>query len=122
MRPAHRIGLAALILAGALGSQTASAQYYEDGYGRPMPRRAYDYDDRDVPPPPRRGYYEGRERPTAPRRATGLNCDAVQSGFTGPKPYSCPLPGPRPLGARCFCDMPISPMSGPQTAVGRVVP
>lgn len=121
MRPAHRIGLAALILAGALGTQTASAQYYDDGYGRPPPRRAYDYDDRDAPPPPRRRAYEERGRPV-PREAVGLNCDAVQSGITGLHPYSCPLPGPRPLGARCFCNMPLAPLSAPQTAVGRVVP
>ena len=107
MRPAYRIGLAAAILAGAFGSQTARAQYYDEGYDRP---------------PPRRGYYEERAVRPAPRRATGLNCDAVQQGLSGPQPYSCPLPGPKPLGARCFCDMPIASFSTPQMAVGRVVP
>lgn len=64
----------------------------------------------DEPPPPR-------------RRAVGYNCEAIQRGFTGPHPYSCPMPGPRPLGARCFCDVPIAPFSPPQPpAPGRVVP
>ncbi|WP_081631252.1 hypothetical protein [Methylobacterium sp. 77] len=96
----------ALALAGVLSAGAASAQYDDDGYDRPPPRRGY-YDDRGPPPP---------------RRAVGLNCDAVQSGFSGPQPYSCPLPGPRPLGARCFCDLPLAPFSPAQTAVGRVVP
>ncbi|WP_336485485.1 hypothetical protein [Methylobacterium nigriterrae] len=107
MRPATRIGLAAAIIAGALGSHSASAQYYEEGYGRP---------------PPRRGDYEERAVRPGPRRAVGYNCDAVQQGLSGPQPFSCPLPGPRPLGARCFCDMPIASFSTPQTAVGRVSP
>ncbi|KQO61114.1 hypothetical protein ASF32_08260 [Methylobacterium sp. Leaf91] len=94
----------ALALAGVLSAGAASAQY-DDGYYRPAPRRDY-YEDRGPPP----------------RRAVGLNCDAVQSGISGLQPFSCPLPGPRPLGARCFCDMPIASFSSPQTAVGRVVP
>ncbi|AWN42366.1 hypothetical protein DK389_20030 [Methylobacterium durans] len=61
-----------------------------------------------------------RSRPA--RGPVGYNCDAVQQGLSGPQPYSCPLPGPRPLGARCFCDMPIASFSTPQTAVGRVAP
>ncbi|GJE60803.1 hypothetical protein [Methylobacterium trifolii] len=106
MRTVQSLGLAA-VLAASLGAQAAQAQYYDA--------------------PPRGGYYEepGYERPVRrppPRRAVGLNCDAVQQGLTGPQPYSCPLPGPRPLGARCFCDMPIASFSQPQTAVGRVVP
>ena len=56
------------------------------------------------------------------REPVGFNCDAVQQGLSGPKPFSCPLPGPRPLGVRCFCDLPIASFSPPQTAVGRVVP
>ncbi|WP_156462979.1 hypothetical protein [Methylobacterium sp. Leaf93] len=104
-RSAQRFGLLGLTLAGVLSAGAASAQYDDEGYYRPPPRRDY-YDDRGPPP----------------RRAVGLNCDAVQSGITGPQPYSCPLPGPRPLGARCFCDMPIASFSAPQTAVGRVVP
>jgi hypothetical protein len=107
MRPAYRISVMVAALAAALGAQGASAQYYDDGYDRPPPRRIYD---------------EPYERPAPRRVATGLNCDAVQSGLTGFKPYSCPLPGPRPLGVRCYCNMPIAPLSGPQTAVGRVVP
>ncbi|MGU3538263.1 hypothetical protein [Methylobacterium sp. A54F] len=107
MRPLHRLGLAAAILAGMFGAQGASAQYYgEDEYERPPRRPAYE--DRAVRPPP--------------RRAVGLNCDAIQQGISGPQPYSCPLPGPRPLGARCFCDMPVVSFSPPQTAVGRIVP
>lgn len=105
MRPVQRFGLMALVLAGVVSANAASAQYYDDGYDRPPPRRAY-----------------GEDRGPPPRRAVGLNCDAVQSGIAGLQPYSCPLPGPRPLGARCFCDMPIAPLSSPQTAVGHVVP
>ncbi|MCJ2076967.1 hypothetical protein MKK68_15130 [Methylobacterium sp. E-016] len=104
MRQITRLGLAALLT--TLAVQAADAQYYD------APPRGYD----ERPAYPRR-----RERP-APARPVGLNCDAVQQGLTGPQPYSCPLPGPRPLGARCFCDMPIASFSQPQTAVGRVVP
>jgi len=118
MRPAYRISVMVAALAAALGAQGASAQYYDDGYDRPPPRRYYE----DRGPPPRRIYDEPYARPAPRRVATGYNCDAVQSGLTGYKPYSCPLPGPRPLGVRCFCNMPIAPLSGPQTAVGRVVP
>lgn len=101
--------LAAALLGAALGSSAAFAQSYdEDGYDAPPPRRVYRYE-------------EGYDRPP-PRRAAGLNCDAVQPGLTGLKPFSCPLPGPRPLGARCFCDTPIAPFTGPRTLVGRVVP
>lgn len=99
MRQIGIFGLAAALLAGSLA--TAQAQY--DGA-------------------PYRGGYEERPYRPAPRRAVGLNCDAVQRGMTGLQPYSCPLPGPRPLGARCFCDMPVVSFSPPQTAVGRVVP
>ncbi|WP_292505935.1 hypothetical protein [Methylobacterium sp.] len=102
-----------------MGSHGASAQYY-GGYDRPPPSYYDDYDDR---PPPRRPYADDRvRRGPPPGRSTGLNCDAVQSGISGLQPFSCPLPGPRPLGARCFCDMPIASFSRPQTAVGRVVP
>ncbi|MFC6788504.1 hypothetical protein ACFQE0_02010 [Methylobacterium komagatae] len=104
-------------LCGALGAltlassvTTADAQYYDgprDGYYR----RAPAYEEEYAPPPRRRVV-----------REAGYNCDAVQQGLTGPKPYSCPLPGPRPLGARCFCDLPIASFSPAQTAVGRVVP
>ena len=118
MRPAYRISVMVAALAATLGSQGASAQYYDDGYDRPPPRRYYD----DRGPPPRRAYGDPYARPAPRRAATGLNCDAVQSGLIGFKPYSCPLPGPRPLGVRCFCDMPIASFSAPQTAVGRVVP
>lgn len=106
MRPVT-LGLAALVAFAAAGSLApAHAQYYDDGYDGPPPRaRAY----RDWGGPP-------------PRRATGLNCDAVQSGISGLQPFSCPLPGPRPLGARCFCDMPVSFLNGPRMAVGRVSP
>ncbi len=102
MRQIRGFGLAAGALAGFLAAGSAQAQYY-DG----PPRRIYD--ERPYGPPP-------------PRRAVGFNCDAVQNGLTGPQPFSCPLPGPRPLGARCFCDLPLAPLSAPQTAIGRVVP
>lgn len=87
------------LLLGAVGpSGAATAQPY--GY--------------DAPPPPgaRRGV------------PTGFNCEAPQPGFFGGiRPYSCPLPGARPLGARCFCNQPVSAFSGPQPAlVGSVVP
>ena len=95
MRQIGIFGLAAALLA---GSQVTAQAQYDVGPGVGYP-----------------------ERP-GPRRAFGLNCDAVQRGLTGPQPYSCPLPGPRPLGTRCFCDLPVVSFSPPQTAVGRVVP
>lgn len=107
MRYAVRIGLAAVILSAALGANGAGAQGYDEGYDRP---------------PPRRGYDDDREMRVPPRRATGFNCDAVQSGLSGLQPFSCPLPGPRPLGVRCFCDLPVVSFRGPRTVVGRVVP
>ncbi|UYW28936.1 hypothetical protein [Methylorubrum extorquens] len=108
MRPVRTLGLAALIAVAAGSLAPAQAQYYDDGYDAPPPR-ARAYRDRDWGGPP-------------PRRAMGLNCDAVQSGISGLQPFSCPLPGPRPLGARCFCNMPVSFLNGPRTAVGRVAP
>ena len=97
----------------AIAAGSAQAQYYdEDGF--------------DGPPPPPRPVYEPRYRDRyagpPPGRPVGLNCDALQPGLTGPQPYSCPLPGPRPLGARCFCETPIAPLSGGDTVAGRVVP
>ncbi|WP_204165186.1 hypothetical protein [Methylobacterium radiodurans] len=105
MRQIRGFGLATGALAGLLAAGSAQAQYYD------APPRRGTYEDRPYAPPP-----------PPPRRAVGLNCDAVQRGLTGPQPFSCPLPGPRPLGARCFCDLPLAPLSAPQTAVGRVVP
>lgn len=107
MRSPSRAGPALALLAAVLAGSGAQAQPY--GYEeRPPP--GYD-DDRPVRrPPPRRG------------GPVGYNCDAVQQGLSGPQPYSCPLPGPRPLGARCFCDLPAASFSPPQTAVGRVIP
>lgn len=65
-------------------------------------------------------YDDGRP---PPRRGVGYNCDAVQRGLTGLQPFSCPMPGPRTLGTRCFCDIPIASFSAPQPpAPGRVVP
>ena len=72
MRPAFRAGLAAMILFGTIGVQGAAAQDYDDEYDGP---------------PPRRGYEERGPRPRS--RATGLNCDAVQSGIAGLQPFSC---------------------------------
>ncbi|WP_375455146.1 hypothetical protein [uncultured Methylobacterium sp.] len=109
MRHITSLGLTAVLA--MLPVQAAWAQY--DGG---PPRRGYD-DYEDARP----AYPKRRARP-APARAVGLNCDAVQQGLSGPQPYSCPLPDPRPLGARCFCDMPIVPFSPAQTVVGRVVP
>jgi hypothetical protein len=109
LRTPLRMSVAALALAAVLPGSAALAQY---GYGGPP--SAYDEP----------GYEQGYRR--APRRAqrelVGFNCDAIQQGITGPKPFSCPLPGPRPLGVRCFCDLPIASFSPAQTAVGRVVP
>jgi hypothetical protein len=106
---AARLGILGVALAVALPVPGVRAQYgYERPYGAPP---VYE-DDRGYRPPPRR----------AAREASGLNCAAVQASITGPKPYSCPLPGPRPLGARCFCDLPIASFSPAQTAVGQVVP
>ena len=110
MRPAILV----LALVALLPAQAAQAQYFETprGYDQGPPPG---YDDRDYD----RGY---RPSPRgAGREPVGLNCAAVQQGITGPRPYSCPLPGPRPLGVRCFCDLPIASFSPPQTAVGRVV-
>jgi len=108
-----RVTIAALALAAALPGTAARAQYVDGpAYGGPPAG----YEDP--------GYERGYRR--APRRVqrepVGYNCDAVQQGITGPKPFSCPLPGPRPLGVRCFCDLPIASFSPAQTAVGRVVP
>jgi hypothetical protein len=102
-----RLAVIALTLTGATAAQ---AQYYESprGYDRGGPV----YEEREYAPPPRRRVV----------REAGYNCEAVQRGITGPKPYSCPLPGPRPLGARCFCDLPLASLSPAQTAVGHVVP
>ena len=114
----HRTRLAIVALALALATLhpygAAQAQPYDGprGYDRGPPQG---YDERDYDrgsrPPPRR----------IEREPVGLNCAAVQQGITGPQPYSCPLPGPRPIGVRCFCDLPIAAFSPPQTAVGRVV-
>lgn len=107
-RPTRMLRLATIALALAGSATAASAQYYEGprgGYGGPA------YEEQDYPPPRRRVV-----------REAGYNCEAVQRGLTGPRPYSCPLPGPRPLGARCFCDLPIASFSPAQTAVGHVVP
>ncbi|MBE7244658.1 MAG: hypothetical protein INR63_06900 [Actinomycetospora chiangmaiensis] len=104
-----RVSVAALALAAALPGSAARAQY---GYGGPP--SAYDE------PAYERGYRRAPRR--AEREPVGFNCDAIQQGITGPKPFSCPLPGPRPLGVRCFCDLPIASFSPAQTAVGRVVP
>ena len=108
MRPVRTLGLAALIAVAAGSLAPAQAQYYDDSYhAAPPPEPPYRHPDWSGP---------------TPRRAMGLNCDAVQSGISGLQPFSCPLPGPRPLGARCFCDMPVSFLNGPRTAVGRVAP
>ncbi len=108
-----RLTVAALALAAVLPGTAARAQYV-DGPAYGAPSSGYEEP----------GYERGYRRPP-PRRErapVGFNCDAVQQGITGPKPFSCPLPGPRPLGVRCFCDLPIASFSPPQTAVGRVVP
>ena len=106
-----RLAIAALALAAV---SPAQAQYFESprGYDRGPPPG---YDER--------GYDRGYRPPARgiEREPVGLNCAAVQQGFTGPRPYSCPLPGPRPLGVRCFCNLPIAAFSPPQTAVGHVV-
>lgn len=107
MRHIISLGLAAVLA--TLPMQAAWAQYD----GGPPRRGDEGYEDA------RPAYPERRARPA---RAVGLNCDAVQQGLSGPQPYSCPLPGPRPLGARCFCDMPIVSFSPARTVAGRVVP
>ena len=71
-------------------------------------------------------YGPGPTREAPPPRArgnVGYNCEAVQSGITGLAPFACPLPGPRRLGTRCFCDQPVSAFSGMQPPLaGQVVP
>lgn len=42
MRRIFRTSLGLVLLASLCGAQTASAQYYDDGYDRPAPRRYYD--------------------------------------------------------------------------------
>ncbi|GJD36215.1 hypothetical protein [Methylobacterium aerolatum] len=109
-RPAWlaRLALVSTVLAGLGGA--AQAQYYDGG---PRYREVPAYEDEGyAPPPPRRRVV----------REAGYNCEAIQRGLTGPKPFSCPLPAPRPLGVRCFCDLPIASFSPAQTAVGHVVP
>ncbi len=109
MHPVRLLGIAALAALTAGSLAPAHAQYDDEGY--------------DAPPPRARPYREVyRDRGGPPPRPVGFNCDAVQSGISGLQPFSCPLPGPRPLGARCFCDMPVSFLNGPRTAVGRVAP
>lgn len=111
MRFPLQVALAAMLLSGIFGPQVAAAQDYEgEGYGA--------YEDA---PPPRRGY---RERGMAPphRVASGLNCDAIRPGLFGPQPFSCPLPEPRPLGARCHCETPPAAFTEQRTVVGQTVP
>jgi hypothetical protein len=94
----RRFVRASLASAALLAAGLAQAQPNDPGYDGP-------------PPPRRRG------------AALGYNCEAVQGGLSGPHPFSCPMPGARPLGTRCFCDIPIAPFSPPQPpAPGRVVP
>ena len=107
MRATIRSGFSLAVLSLAIGSQAVQAQDYDEGRGRVVRRTIIE--ETLVPPPPR-------------HRAGGLNCDAVQDGITGLHPFSCPLPGPRPLGARCFCNTPVALFSGGQTVPGRVVP
>ncbi len=106
MKASFRAHLAVLALA-VSAATGASAQSYDDGYEPPR-RRVYRYEE------------ERYARPARP--VAGLNCDAIQPGMFGPKPFSCPLPGPRPLGARCFCQTPVAPLSGGDTVAGRVAP
>lgn len=114
-RRSVRPAIVALALAALLPVQAAQAQDFDGprGYDRgPPPGYAGEgYDPGYRGPPPRRGA----------REPVGLNCAAVQEGISGPQPYSCPLPGPRPIGVRCFCNLPIASFSPPQTAVGHVV-
>lgn len=112
-QPVRLLRLATVALALAGSATAAGAQYYDGPRGGYGDRGGPAYEEGDYPPPPRRRRV---------MREVGYNCDAVQQGLTGPKPYSCPLPGPRPLGARCFCDLPIASFSPAQTAVGRVIP
>ncbi|MCJ2136678.1 hypothetical protein MKK69_21950 [Methylobacterium sp. J-026] len=108
-----RLTVAALALATALPGTAARAQYVDGpAYGAPPSGYEEPGDARGYRRPPRR----------IEREPVGFNCDAVQRGITGPKPFSCPLPGPKPLGVRCFCDLPIASFSPPHTAIGRVVP
>ena len=81
---------------------------------------AQDYDEPDGPPPRPRS--ERGRRAAPPRVPVGLNCEAVQSSFSGPKPFACPLAQPRPLDTRCYCETPPAPFTQPQTVVGTVVP
>lgn len=111
MRSSLQVALVAMLLSGVVGPKIATAQDYE-GEG---------YDTYEDAPPPRRGY---RERGMAPldRFASGLNCDAIRPGLFGPRPFSCPLPAPRPLGARCHCETPPAAFTEQRAIVGQVVP
>lgn len=109
----HRIVLAAP-RALVRGVATGLALLALGGLGAPGPAAAQPYG-YDAPPPPPPGARRGVP--------TGFNCEAPQPGAFGPRPYSCPLPGARPLGARCFCNLPVAAFSGPQPPlVGSVVP
>ena len=105
MRFAPRRPLALAAVCAGLFAGAANAQLYDEPDG----------------PPPRPRYERSRRAPPA-RMPVGLNCDAVQSSFSGPKPFACPLAEPRPLGARCYCETPPAPFTTPQTLVGSVVP
>lgn len=111
MRSPLHVAVAAMLLTGVFGPSTAFAQDYE-GEG---------YESYGEAPPPRRGYRE-RGMPAMDRVASGVNCDAMRPGIFGPQPFSCPLPAPRPLGARCHCETPPVAFSEQRTVVGHVVP
>jgi len=90
-----RLGLAGLgLLAALFTTPDAVAQYY-----------------------PQPGYYP-------PPYALGGRCNARVPTVHGPRRVICALVGPRPLGRRCFCPVPLPPPGyapGP-VPIGRVIP
>lgn len=115
MRFVLTAGVAAILAFGALAPRASLAQPGEEFDGPPPRGRGYQQYDRIEPPPLR------ANRPGAAFRM-GLNCDAVMPGITGPHPFSCPLPAPRPLGARCYCETPPASFTDQRTLAGEVVP
>ncbi len=100
---ASRKGWASLgLLAALVAVPNAMAQYYSTPY---------------APLYPAPGYYP-------PPLEFGGRCNASLPTYYGPRQVICALVGPRPLGRRCFCPVPLPPPGyapGP-VPIGRVIP